>query len=316
MAFKKFADFINEQKLPGKTEQPLGKKGKLPTQKRVEDRGTVTADDNRGIPLGEKGMEGMTPKNAMPLGEKPAGAPKSLKHSKGKMPKHMKNESFFKKTANLSDAQFTAKLLENQKISQKTIHSLDGKPFTPEPAETLRYVVQMALQNEALLSRLIREMKRNNGLNALVTELFKHNETFSIISEIADQRLIRKLNEAVAEPRGMSGGSPAGPSGATAGNVPMVKNGGGVPTPPSEGEETPEGGGGMLDDNEGEDGEGDEEEKDDLGIEAGDDDEDEDDDMSDGKHNINIKHHHGDIHNHHHHHNGGGDKMSPPPMIK
>lgn len=33
MAFKKFADFINEQKLPGKTEQPLGKKGKLPTRK-------------------------------------------------------------------------------------------------------------------------------------------------------------------------------------------------------------------------------------------------------------------------------------------
>ena len=69
MAFKKFAEFLSEQKgtkMPGATEQPLGKKGKLPTQYHAkgakEDRGLVTADDNRGTPLGDKGMPNMSPK--------------------------------------------------------------------------------------------------------------------------------------------------------------------------------------------------------------------------------------------------------------
>jgi hypothetical protein len=320
MAFKKFADFLSEQQkgsLPGKSEPALGKGHKLPKQyyaKGAEkDRGLVTADDDRGMPLGEKGMPGMTPKTVQPYGQKPAGSPKKLKSSKGKMPKHMKTEAFLEATNNLSDAQFTANLLENQNIPKPKLHSLDGRKFTPEPAETMRYVVALALQNEAMMSRLIREMKRNGGLSNLVNELLNHGEVFNVLAEAASvsNRISRKLNEAVAGPQGMGGGggSPAGPNGASAGGVPHVNAGGGgmggatPPSPPSEGEETPEGGAGnLLDDGEEEGEEDDNLEDDDKDDDDDNDDDDDDDDDDDGDHDDGETH----IHIHHHHH--GDDK--------
>jgi hypothetical protein len=321
MAFKSWNEFLNEQKggkMPGATEEPKSKvKGsKLPSTYHAkganQDRGLVTADDDRGTPLGEKGMAGMTPKNVQPYGQKPAGAPKKLKMSKGKMPgkKKMKTEAFLQATSDLSNAQFTATLMENTSIPKPKLHSLDGRKYTPEPAETMRYVVALALQNENMMSRLVREMKRNGGLEKLVSELFSHGELFSILAEAAatNPRINRKLNEAVAEPRG-AGGSGIGPSGASAGNGPIVKNGGGMggatpPGPPSEGEEHPEGGGDVLDD--GGEGEEDDNKSDDLldGDDDHDDDE-EDDDDDDDEEDDDGKHTHIHIHQHHHH---GGDE--------
>jgi hypothetical protein len=326
MSFKRFAEFLSEQskgKLPGSAEPEKAKGGKLPTQYHAkgasQDRGLVTADDDRGTPLGEKGMAGMTPKNVQPYGQKPAGAPKKLKMSKGNMPKKgMKTEAFLNSTSELSDAQFTAAMMENTNIPKPKLTSLEGRTFTPEPAETMRYVVALALQNESQLSRLVREVKRNGGLDKLVAELFNHGETFAIIAEAAaaNSRINRKLNEAVAEPRGM-GGSPAGPNGASAGNGPIVKNGGGMapPGPPSEGEETPDAGGNLLDDEGGgeeDDNEGDEDEK---SILDGEDEEDEDEDEEDeDEEDGDGKHTHIHVHNHHHH--GGDDEMGggKPPM--
>lgn len=320
MAFKRFTEFLSEQhkgKLPGSAEPEKAKGGKLPTQYHAkgasQDRGLVTADDDRGAPLGEKGLPSMSPKNAMPYGQKPAGAPKKLKMSKGKMPKKgMKTEAFLKSTSELSNAEFTAAMMENTNIPKPKLTSLEGRTFTPEPAETMRYVVALALHNESQLSRLVREVKRNGGLDKLVAELFNHGETFAIIAEAAatDSRINRKLNEAVAEPRGMSGGSPAGPNGATAGNGPIVKNGGmgaAPPGPPSEGEETPDAGGNLLDDEGGEGEEDDnagDEDEDILNGEEGDEDEDEDEEDED-EGGDDGKHTHIHVHNHHHH---GGDK--------
>jgi hypothetical protein len=315
MAFKKFAEFISEQhkaKLPAKTEKPLGKGSKLPSAYHAKgakaDRGLVTADDDRGTPLGEKGIPNMTHKNAMPLGVKPAGAPKSLKHSKGKMPKALKNEAFLHATSNMSDAQFAASLLESNGIHKPKIHDLYGKKYTPEPAETMKYVVGLAMQNETLMRRLVLEMKRSGGFSKLVAELFNHNETFAVLAETAagNSRISRKLSEAVAEPRG-GGGSPAGPSGATAGNGPIIKNGGGngggmaPPLPPSEGEENPSDDANLLDDSE----EDDNMDDDDHDDEDSDDDEDNDDEDGDGDDDDDDgdddeKHTHIHIHNHHH----------------
>ena len=322
MAFKRFTEFLSEQnkgKMPGSAEPEKAKNGKLPTQYHAkganQDRGLVTADDDRGAPLGEKGMSGMEPKKVMPYGQKPAGAPKKLKMSKGKMPKKIKTEAFLNHTSELSNAEFTAAMMENTSIPKPKLTSLDGRQFTPEPAETMRYVVALALKNENLMSRLVREVRRNGGLEKLVAELFSHNETFAIIAEAASEnsRINRKLNEAVAEPRGM-GGAPAGPNGATAGNGPIVKNGGGMgaapPGPPSEGEENPDHGGNLLDDEEGggeeDDNEGDDDEN---GILDGDmdhdDDEDEDDEDEEDDEDDKGKHTH--IHIHNHHGDSGGD---------
>ena len=232
----------------------------------------------------------------------------------------MKTESFLSKTSDLSNAEFTATLLEDQSIPKPKIHSLDGRKYTPEPAETMRYVVSLALQNENIMSRLIREVKRNGGLAKLVSELFNHNETFAVIEEVAanDSRVNRKINEAVAEPRGMSGGSPAGPNGASAGRTPMVKNGGGMgaapPGPPSEGEEMP---GNLLDDEEGGEGEEDEDMGDeDMGDEDMGDENDEEGDEGeeDGEDEEEGKHTHIHVHNHHHHKGNKmkGDMEMPP----
>lgn len=308
MAFKRFTEFLSEQqknKLPGATGEIKGKKSKLPTQYHAkganQDRGLVTADDDRGTPLGEKGMTGMNPKNVMPYGQKPANAPKKLKMSKGKMPKKgMKTEAFLHSTSEMSNAEFTAAMMENTNIPKPKIHSLDGRKFTPEPAETMRYVVSLALQNENMMSRLVREVKRNGGLEKLVSELFNHNETFAIVAEVAavDNRVNRKLNEAVADPRGV-GGSPAGPNGATAGRIPNVKNSGGSmgAPPPSEGEETPEAGGNLLDDEGGEGSDDDEFDDDDdkeHDLLSGEDEEGNDDEMDDEEEGDNDEESEGD----------------------
>jgi hypothetical protein len=321
MSYKKFSDYINEQKgLPGKTDKPIVKTGKFikpadyyaPGAKK--DSGLMTADDNRGTPLGDKGSPGMTPKVAQPLGEKPACAPKSVKHSKGGMYKKMKNEAFLNKTAKLSDSDFTKMMLESNSVPKPKIHDLQGNKYTPEPAETLRYVVNLMLKNETYMGRVIREVKRAGGLTQLVNEIFAHPETYKIITEAAslDARISRKLLEAVAEPRGMSGdggGSPAGPNGATAGRMPRVNTGGGgmPPTPPSEGKETPEGEDSnmdLLDDSE-----NDEEKDDDLaGGDEDHEDSEDDEDWDDKK----GKHTHIHVHNHHHQGNeemGGGNKL-------
>jgi hypothetical protein len=334
MAYKKFSDYISEQKiqagLPGKTDKPIVKTGKFikpadyyaPGAKK--DHGLMTADDNRGIPLGEKGSPGMTPKVAQPLGTKPAGAPKSIKHGKNKASKKMKNEVFLNKTAKLSDSDFTKMMLESNSVPKPKIHDLQGNKYTPEPAETVRYVVNLMLKNETYMGRVVRELKRAGGLTQLVNEIFTHPETYQIIAEAAstNARINRKLTEAVAEPRGMSGsgGSPAGPNGATAGRMPRVNVGGGgggmPPTPPSESEETPEGDDSnmdLLDDSE-----GDEEKNDDLegnedsenGDENNDDEDHEDHEDDEDWDDKKGKHTHIHVHNHHHHGDEmGGDKL-------
>lgn len=326
MAFKKFSDFLNEQRkankwnLPPKTDEPKdhAKAGKYikpdeyyaPGAKK--DAGLVTADDDRGTPLGDKGMPGMTPKVSHPLGKKPAGAPKKMKMSKGKMPKKMKNEEFLNVTSEMSDAQFTHVLLENQNLDKPVIHDLYGNKYTPEPAETMRYVADLMLKNESMMSRMVREIKRNEGISNLISEIFAHPETYKIISEITkkDERVARKINEAVADPRGMSGnsGSGIGPSGATAGRTPMVKNGasaGGMPPgpPSSEDEEIPSKGGDDLLDTIGD--ESDEENDDDDELEDGNDEENDDD---------NDKHTH--VHIHHHHHGKKDKDLGMPKLGK
>lgn len=313
MTFKRFHHFLEQKgkahkwSMPEKTEPQMPEKGKFlkpdeyysPGAKK--DMGLVTADDDRGTPFGDRSSPGMADhKKVHPYGEKPAPAPKKLPKHGGKV-KKMKTEAFINQTAELSDPQFTNMMIENNKVRQVKLTDLGGNKFVPEPAETMGYVAKLMTTNENIMGRMVREIKRRGGMESLISEIFSHPESFQIVEKAAskDARINRKLLEAVAEPRGMSGGSAGGsgigPSGATAGG-PLTNRkvnpggGGGMPMtppgPPGLGEDETEGEGeGDLLDGDLDMGDDDPEDGDDLDLDGDDEGDflggDEDEDLED-----------------------------------
>jgi hypothetical protein len=188
--------------------------------------GLMTADgSDRGKAFGDMATPGLTSKNSAPLGEKPADKTKKIGgKKKGKMPtkKAMKVETFLDKTKNMSDIQFTKRMLEDvrQKIPTPKIRDLYGNEFVPEPAQTMKYVAQLMLTNENMMRRMVRELKRNEGLHLLLAEVLQHPETYQhlneavkgLFGEVAQKKLAFFL-EAVSPPRAggpASAGAPGG----------------------------------------------------------------------------------------------------------
>lgn len=181
--------------------------------------GLVVADNDRSKALGDMATPGLTPKNSG-VGEKS----KKKKPSK----KAMKVEHFLDKTKNMSDIQFTKHLLKENKISSSSkpviLRDLYGKKFTPEPAQTMKYVVQLMLTNENIMRRMVRELKRNSGFGKLIAEVLNHPETYEFLNEAArgkfgetPERKIALFFEGVSPPRAgttnpgpASAGSPGG----------------------------------------------------------------------------------------------------------
>jgi hypothetical protein len=79
------------------------------------------------------------------------------------------------------------KLKESQILSEEDrkviaegasfVHDLHGEPFTPHPFETMTYISSL-LHNPKMVSRLIREVKRQGKLGELVKELLDHPEFY------------------------------------------------------------------------------------------------------------------------------------------
>jgi hypothetical protein len=195
--------------------------------------GLMTADgSDRGKPLGDLASTGMTPKNSAPLGQKPVDKTKKCGgKKKKKLPtkKAMKVEHFLEKTSKMSDVQFTKYLLEDvKKVPTPEVRDLYGRKYVPEPAQTMKYVAHLMLTNENMMRRMVRELKRNNGLNLLIAEVLSQPETYDCLNEAARggfgkmiEQKISMFFEGVSPPRA-SGGSP-GPASAGA------PGGGGAP---------------------------------------------------------------------------------------
>jgi hypothetical protein len=213
---------------PGKTTQP--KEYYAPGANK--NPGLMTADgSDRGKALGDLATPGINPKNATPYGEKPVDKTKKIGgKKKGKMPtkKAMKVEHFLKKTKNMSDVQFTKHMLEDvrQQIPTPKVRDLYGNEFVPEPAQTMKYVTQLMLTNENMMRRMVRELKRNNGLHLLLSEVLQQPETYQFLQEASRghfgevaQKKIAILLEGISPPRAggdkgpASAGAPGGAQG-------------------------------------------------------------------------------------------------------
>jgi hypothetical protein len=216
--------------------------------------GLMTADGkDRGKPFGDMASAGFTATNAVPkgVGKKPVDKTKKIGgKKKGKMPtkKTMKVEQFLDKTKGMSDVQFARNMLEGvKKIPTPTVRDLYGREYTPEPAQTMKYVAQLMLTNENMMRRMVRELKRNDGFAALVAEVLTHPETYECLNEAARgeygkmiEQKIGMFFEGISPPR--AGGAQKGPAsdGAPGG-------GGGTPASPfSPGTQSPTPGAGMM----------------------------------------------------------------------
>ncbi len=74
----------------------------------------------------------------------------------------------------------------------------------PDPHETIRYLTKMAVGNPSILSGLVREMKRNNGMPLLLDEITNHPESYSEMARVLDDdekgpKYASKLMEAMNE---------------------------------------------------------------------------------------------------------------------
>lgn len=180
--------------------------------------GLMTADDsNRGQALGDMSSPGMTPGNSACYGVKPSGKLKFGSKKKKKLPtsKAMKTENFLARNRNMTDSQFTKHMLENvEQIPVPKVKDLYGREYTPEPAQTMKYVAHLMLTNENMMRRMVREIKRNNGFHLLISEVLQHQETYDCMNEAARgnfgktaETKINMFFEGVSPPRN-TGNSP------------------------------------------------------------------------------------------------------------
>jgi hypothetical protein len=183
--------------------------------------GLMTADGaDRGTPFGNHASPGLTPQNSMPYGQKPVDKTKKVGgKKKKKLPtkKAMKVEHFLNETRDMSNAQFASRVLKDVRdIPTPTVRDLNGKEFIPEPAQIMKYVANLMLTNETIMRRMVREIKRNNGLPTLLAEVLQHPETYQQLvealngnhGEVAQKKLAVFLEE-VSPPR-VSKGAPGG----------------------------------------------------------------------------------------------------------
>lgn len=155
-------------------EQPANTGSVLPYANKGNDVGLVQAEPDGATPLGMAKHPNMEPKKAAPLGEAPPARPSVYKSSRKQL------KEFVEETAHLSDTQFVQYLMErksNNRPPVAMVHDLNGDPFTPHPHEAISYICSL-MHNPQMISRLVREAKRNGHLESLVTELMDHPEFY------------------------------------------------------------------------------------------------------------------------------------------
>lgn len=203
--------------------------------------GLMTADGkDRGQPFGDMATPGLTPKNSVSYGEKPVDKTKKVGKSKKKLPtkKAMKVENFLDKTHGMNNVQFTKSLLEDvKKVPTPKIRDLYGKEYTPEPSQTMKYIANLMITNENMMRRMVRELKRTDGLHLLVAEVLQQPETYEYLNEAARgafgntiERKIAMFFEGVSPSRvgPASAGAPGGGGGGAAPQGGAFGGGGGA----------------------------------------------------------------------------------------
>jgi hypothetical protein len=141
---------------------------------------TAKEDDPKG--LGSKGNNILTPSNSMGKeGVTPTSKTKqAIPH---KMPK-LTSEQFLETTKNMTPKEFSDFLLEDSGEPLPTITDLYGNQFTPDPNQTIEYLAALMLKNPKLMSRLVREVKRQEGgLKGLMGEVYDHPESYDLLVE-------------------------------------------------------------------------------------------------------------------------------------
>jgi hypothetical protein len=91
-----------------------------------------------------------------------------------------KTEEFIAKTKGMTLPEFAKHMITNIKPDDETptIFATQEGHIRPSPYETIRYVTHLALANESVMESLVMEIIRNDGLPALMNELFKHRKCY------------------------------------------------------------------------------------------------------------------------------------------
>jgi hypothetical protein len=142
----------------------------------------TAADDGAKKGFAYDASPGMTPQTSMPMG-------KSIedKSQQIKVKKKLTTEEFIESTKEMDDSQFANFILESHDRTLSTVTDLFGNEYTPDPTQAIQYVAGLLMGNHTFMERFIREMKRRDGLNSLVTELFEHGDTYEKIVEQLDE---------------------------------------------------------------------------------------------------------------------------------
>lgn len=174
--------------------QPANTGSVLPYGNKGKDVGLVMAEPDGMTPLGQAKTLNMDPKKAAALGEPPAARPAVHKSSRKQL------KEFVEATRNMSDAEFVSYLMEGRKErpSVAMVHDLHGEPFTPHPHEAMSFVTSL-MHNPKMISRLVREVKRNGHLADFVAELMDHPEFYDeAVKMMGDKDEGRKITDKFA----------------------------------------------------------------------------------------------------------------------
>lgn len=204
--FKKFGEFVEAKKakeldvsdgLAGKgydgplavkpvQEPTKGQTGKPQAYKAAgeEKAGVVwtARDDGAKKGLAFNGSPGITPETT-PLGKKvedksePRPAPK----------KKLTTEQFVAETHGLTNTQFVNYVLESHGDAEITpITDLFGNEFTPDPQQSIQYVAGLLMGNPYYMERFVREIRRRDGLDTLMEEVFTYGNYGMLVEHLED----------------------------------------------------------------------------------------------------------------------------------
>jgi hypothetical protein len=152
-------------------------------------------DDSEGLSA-KKGSRVTTSDSS--LGSTPESRVKDLPKRK------LTAEEFVDQTSDMTDTEFVNFMAESTDTSITTITDLYGNEFTPDPTQTIEYMAGLLLANGRLMTRFIREVKRRDGLEDLISEMFDHPEAYEIAVEamrhsengaMICERLSRAMND-------------------------------------------------------------------------------------------------------------------------
>ena len=135
-------------------------------------------DEGKKKGFGWEATPGMTPQTSS-LGKAVEDKSKPLPKPK----KKLKTEQFIETTKDMSDGEFVNYILEQHDTSLSTVTDLFGNEFTPDPTQTIQYVAGLMLGNPMFMDKLIREVKRRDGLAMLMKELMEHGDTYDHMVE-------------------------------------------------------------------------------------------------------------------------------------